>query len=74
MKLYAAAYMHDCGTKIRVFRSKKSAMAWKVQIAKDYWEDFFDGPPVDLCDEEIADQYFETIPEYFELDEVEIEE
>lgn len=74
MKLYAAAFSHDCGMDIRVFRSKKSAMDWKIEIAKTCWDEFYDSPPDGLTDEEIADKYFdESSIEYFAIDEVEIE-
>ena len=74
MKLYAAAFSHDYGLTIRVLQSEESAKAWKIEIAKSHWDEFYDSPPDGLSDEEIADKYFdESHVEFFAIDEVEVE-
>jgi hypothetical protein len=39
--LFAAIYEHNYGTDVRVFREEAQALAWRTELAKEWWDSEF---------------------------------
>ncbi len=58
--VYTAIYEHNYGTDVRVFRTETQALAWRTELAKEWWDSEFsedEHPP----EEEIGAQYFDRM-------------
>ncbi len=58
--VYTAIYEHNYGTDVRVFRTETQALAWRTELAREWWDSEFsddERPP----DEEIGAQYFDRM-------------
>lgn len=79
MKVYVAVYEHRHGTDIQVFDSNEKAEEWQVQIAKEYWDEAFEGEDEPMPDDEaeMCEMYWcvrgeSMTPEYFNIEEKEV--
>lgn len=57
--VYVAAYSHEYGTDVRVFRTEKAAWAWADELGAAYWDDAFPGESRPTKD--IGRAYFERM-------------
>lgn len=75
--VWVAVYNHQYGTDCRVYKSKESCFAWRDRVADEWWEDSFpryDKPASDIGSMYFALMYESNGPEWFDIQEAEIEE
>lgn len=59
--VFVAIYEHRRGTDVNVFATEAGALAWKDELARDYWSSYCEGEPPS---EGAGDAYFEAAGEY----------
>ena len=72
MKVYVAIYEHKHGRDVRVFATDALAEAWRQEIASYWWDKEMDSAPRPDDPHELANEYFDTIEEFFGIEETEL--
>ena len=78
MKVYVATYEHKHGNDMRVFKKRKSAEKWRIELADEYWRDYFGEDYKKPSDKEkMADIFFDSVTgadvEFFNIEECDLE-
>lgn len=69
--VFVAVWDHRNGTEVRVFSTYEKMCAWRDEIARSGWEDWFDEP---MPTENVGDAYFDRMDSVFDAEWLRVDE